>query len=265
MKIYHDSNSFMEHCFHILETSLPSPEPMMIGDGYVLRYRKEHHCLEVAILQKLARYISGLKASLLLLESGYTQEIGALFRTLDEFGEDIMFLSLPGIGKGKWTSTHEKYLDSFFQEEFDNPNNAILSTQKRPTIPRKKIRGAIAEAGMGGLNQNDAVEVSRTLSQAYSGYVHGASEHILEMVGGNPLRYHLSGMAGTMRQDEFASDYWNYSYRGLISVVMAAKVLGSATLVDECYNFLAYFEERTGESGKGDAEQLMAQAKRKNA
>lgn len=265
MNIYHETNKFLEECFHILEAPAPVPEPVKQNDGHVLRYKKENHCLELAIIQKLARYISGLNASLLLLEAGYTQELGAIFRTLDEFGEDIMFLALPISGGIEKTQTHDKYLEQFFQEEFDNPGNAILSDQKRETIPRRKIWAVIADAGKSSLNPHDAREVSRTISQTYSGYVHGASGHILEMVGGNPLQYHLSGMAGTPRQSEFTYNYWDYAYRGLITLVLTAKVLGNAEIVDKGYQFIEHFEKITGDTGSGDAEKLMKKVKRKNA
>ena len=265
MRIYHETNRFLEECFHALEAPAPSPAPMKQGKSLVLRYKETDHCLQLAIIQKLARYISGINASLLLLEEGYTQELGAIFRTLDEFQEDIIFLALPIVGGIEQTKTHEKYLEYFFQEEFDNPDNAILSTQKRETISRKKIRAVIADSGKSGLNPHDNREVSRTISQAYSGYVHGASCHICEMVGGDPLQYFLSGMAGTPRQAEFAYNYWDYAYRGLISVVLAAKALGDAAIVDSAYKFIDYFEGVTGDTGSGDPEKLMKKIKRKNA
>ena len=265
MSIYHETNIFLEGCFHSLEAPVPPPVPIKQGEGFILRYKKEHHCLELAIVQKLARYISGLNASLLLLESGFMQELGAIFRTLDEFQEDIAFLALPIVGDVEFSDTHKKYLEHFFQEEFDNPNNAILSTQNRDGVPRRKIWAVIANSGKTGLNPHDQKELSRTISQAYSGYVHGASCHICEMVGGNPLRYFLSGMAGTYRQEEFAYNYWDYAYRGLISVVLSAKALGNVDIVEKGYSFIKYFEETTGDTGSGDPEKLMKKVKRKNA
>jgi len=265
MSIYHETNAFLEECFHALEAPVPPPMPTKHGQDWVLRYHEEHHCLELAIVQKLARYISGLNASLLLLESGFTQELGAIFRTLDEFQEDIVFLALPIFGGVEVSETHKKYLEQFFQEEFDNPDNAVLSTQKREPIRRKKIWAVIANSGQSGLNPHDHREVSRTISQAYSGYVHGASCHICEMIGGDPLHYFLSGMAGTPRQAEFAYNYWDYVYRGLISVVLAAKALGDATVVEKGYKFIDHFEAATGDTGSGDPEKLMKKVKRKNA
>jgi hypothetical protein len=89
--------------------------------------------VEAAIVQKCARLISGLNASLVLLRAGYVQELGAVFRMLDEFNEDILFLC-QAIRDGQLTKLHDDYLDFFYQEEFDNPDNAFLSTQNRPTM-----------------------------------------------------------------------------------------------------------------------------------
>ncbi|MEJ1362436.1 MAG: hypothetical protein RPU43_11985 [Candidatus Sedimenticola sp. (ex Thyasira tokunagai)] len=261
-EIYRETNAFLEDCFHDLEAPAPKPVPVKHGDDFVLRYREKHQCLELAIVQKLARYISGLNASLLLLEKGYTQELGAIFRTLDEFQEDIGFLALPITCNEEISELHKKYLEQFFQEEFDNQNNAILSTQKRAPIPRKKIWAAIGNSGQTGLNPHDHREVTRTISQAYSGYVHGASCHICEMVAINPTHYFLSGMAGTPRQQGFVYNYWDYAYRGLISVVIAAKALGDATVVEKGVKFIEYFESATDDTGSGDAEKLMRAIKR---
>ena len=263
MRIYQETNKFLEKCFHELEAPIPSPVPTQLGEKVVLRYNIKR--LEIAIIQKLARYISGLNASLLLLETGYTQELGALFRTLDEFNEDICFLALPIVGGIEVANTHTKYLDQFFQEEFDKPEKAILSTHKREPIPRKKIRAVIANSGKSGLNPYDSQELSRTISQAYSGYVHGASCHICEMIGGKPLRYFLAGMPGTYRQSEFVYNYWDYAYRGLITIVLVAKVLGDGDMVKKVYEYIDHFEKVTGDTGSGDAEKLMKKIKRKTA
>ena len=85
------------------------------------------------------------------------------------------------------------------------------------------------------------------------------------MIGGDPMHYFLSGMAGTPRQAEFAYNYWDYAYRGLISLVFAAKALGEAGIVERGYKFIEYFESTTGDTGRGDPDKLNKKAKSKNA
>jgi hypothetical protein len=249
MVIYQQVSDYLEECFHYMERHAPSPDIIEIGGKKCLRYTGQ--LIETAIIQKLARYLSSSNAARVLLEHGYTQEVGVMFRTLDEFLEDLMFLCLPLTG-GELTETHKKYLEYFYQEEFDNPDNAFLSTQNRPTIPRKKIQSALANSGKDSLNPSDSQKNQRTISQAYSGYVHGSSVHLIEMVGDHPLRYFLKGLAGTKRQQEFAYNYWDYAYRGILAVMCTTKALGFGDLYEECLEFRKDFEKQTGDIGSGD-------------
>lgn len=197
-----------------------------------------------------------------VLSGGFVQELGALFRTLDEFNEDIIFLCR-AMQSDEVSEQHKKYLDSFYQEEFDQPDNAIESAQKRPTIPRKKIQAAISNMPESGLNPSDHKEVLRTISQGYSGYVHGASSHIMEMYGGNPPNYHISGMLGTPRIVESIKDAWNYFYRGLLSVMFVAKAFRQDDLLKELYAFRDYVEKKSGQTDWKEPEKKMKEIKKK--
>lgn len=142
MDTYQQVNHFLENCFRKIELDAPQPQVVNLGSKKALRYPSK--TLEIAILQKLTRYISGLNSSLILLNYGYTQEVGVLFRTLDEFFEDILFLCIP-LNNGERSNLHEEYLKDFYQEEFDDPDNVFLSPQIRKTISRKNIHAALAE------------------------------------------------------------------------------------------------------------------------
>jgi hypothetical protein len=132
----------MGQAFSALSRKVGQPEREPMGDGYVYRYKEKS--IYQAIVQKLARVVTGLQAISLLNGAGLLQEQTALQRTLDEFEEDIAFLCFEIIF-GEITELHKEYLAAFkeylaafYEEEFDNPESAIDSTQKRPMIPRKK-------------------------------------------------------------------------------------------------------------------------------
>lgn len=61
---------------------------MRHGDSFVFRY--EEKTLLQALIQKLARMVSGLHAARLLCDNGFLQEQRALQRMLDEFHEDLV-------------------------------------------------------------------------------------------------------------------------------------------------------------------------------
>src|SRR5688572_901973 len=67
--------------------------PKRVRTGKSVGYRYEEKSIEVALVQKLARVVSGLRAAGLLHDNGYLQEQGVMQRTLDELGEDIAFLT----------------------------------------------------------------------------------------------------------------------------------------------------------------------------
>lgn len=233
----------MEKSLGGLVKRLPAPRPMPILDSFAFRY--EEKTIHQALVQKLARIISGLHAAHVLLEAGFLQEQAALQRMLDEFQEDVTFLSCAVIFDDV-TDLHKRYLDVFFEEEFDKPEDPVASTQKRPMVPREKIRAYIARVEGSGLDPSRGAALGRTLSKAYSGYVHGASPHIMEMYGGNPPHFHVSGMRDTPRFVDHQDDLWNYFYRGICAFGFAAKAFGDESLVESIRRYRDQFAKASG-------------------
>lgn len=97
-----------------------------------------------------------------------------------------------------------------------------------------------------GVNQSKVLDAGETISKTYSGYVHAASPQIMDMCGGEPPRFHLTGMNGTARIAEHVEDAWNYFYRGLLTVTIVAKALGDGKLVDHMYKCISRFETAQG-------------------
>lgn len=62
----------LDKAFRKLEGMVPPPQKESQGDGFVFRYREK--TIHQAILQKLARVVSGLHAARLLFQHGFVQE-----------------------------------------------------------------------------------------------------------------------------------------------------------------------------------------------
>jgi hypothetical protein len=222
-----------------------APQRVPVGDSFFVRYVEK--TIHQAIIQKLARMTSTLHAARILLECGFIQEQAALQRMLDEFQEDISFLSYAAIS-GEITDVHHAYLAAFYEEEFDKPNDPVGSTQKRPMVPRQKVRAYLARMEGTELDPSRTIALSHTLSKAYSGYVHGASPHIMEMYGGKPPRFHVSGMIGTPRFSSHKDDLWNYFYRGICAFGFAAKAFGDQALFSSIQRYRDEFARRSGKA-----------------
>lgn len=132
----------------------------------------------------------------MLLTNGYVQEANVIFRTLDEIQEDIFFLASAETNNAH-TDRHTQYLEAFYSDPVFSRVGGSLDIPKPNLVPRKKIRAHTMNAMGQGINVSKALSASESVGTAYSGYVHAASENIMEMYGGDPPRFHINGMRGT--------------------------------------------------------------------
>lgn len=215
----------LEGAFRRLEAQVPPPVEVPHEGGVVLRYHER--LAQQALLQKLARYISGLRAAHLLLDHGYCQELGVIQRTLDEIEEDIMFVTL-GL-TDELTDLHKSYLDHFWMEE-PGPS----------TVRRDKIR-AFVNGGVD--NPSSANAAGRTVFKTYSAYVHATSISIIDMWAGDPPCYQLAGMHQSPLYADHVEDIWNSFFGGLISAVYVAKAFDDEPLMVERIAVMKAFRE----------------------
>lgn len=240
--LYNQTLHHLDQAFRKLETMVPPPQKVPHGNSFIFRYVEK--TIHQAMVQKLARVISGLQAARLLLENGFLQEQAAVQRMLDEFHEDVLFLAYAVINKQE-ASLHQEYLDAFYKEEFDAPT-AIESSHDRPMVKRKKIRAYVARVDLQGTDPSTGVTLSHTIHSGYSGFVHGASPHIMDMVEGNPPRFRIHGMNGTSRQEEHRHDLYNPFFRAIISFAVAAKAFGDNKLAQSLHAWLLEFDKLSG-------------------
>ena len=253
MRALWDTISVCEAVFRKLEALIPIPVRATIGDDFAYRYKE--HTPQIVVVQKLSRIVTGLRACLVLLENGLYQEVGAVFRMLKEFDEDVQFMC-EAIRSGRLTELQERFMSDFFQPEFDH-ENPFLARQSRNRVPRRQIQAALARIPENPVNPSDAQESARSLTNTYSGYVHGASEHILDMCAGDPPRYQLAGMRGTRRQNEFEGLAWNYFYRALLDFMWAAGAFGLSELLGELFEYRDAFEKNSGKTEWEKPEKLL--------
>ncbi|PXV53601.1 hypothetical protein SAMN04487785_116112 [Dyella jiangningensis] len=228
----------MELGLRRLEKLVPPPSDVLLHGNKVLRYTEQ--TIQQAIVAKLARYMSLLNGARILMEHGQVHEQALLQRCLDESESDIFFLSLALI-KDARAPLHNEFLTKFWKEEYDAPK-AIDSSQNRAPPNRKKIRAWIANTV--GDDPSTAIKADRSLYKSFSGYIHGAAPHIMDLHDGQ--RFHVTGVHGTYRHEEHRHDLWNYYYRGLCAVAFAAKALGDDVLFQSMYKQRDEFAVATG-------------------
>ena len=78
----------MGNAFRRLETQLDAPEQIPHKDGFIFRFKEKG--IHQALIQKLARYITGLTAVDVLLTHGLSQEQGVIKRVLSSYRKFIV-------------------------------------------------------------------------------------------------------------------------------------------------------------------------------
>lgn len=250
----------LEGHYHEMERALPAPVRAKIGSGMYFRHPQISDSLLVYL--KGVKLVSTLNAALILLRHGYTQEIGALCRMADDYGNEIMFLINP-LGEDGPSKDQIRMFESFFQEEFDNPDNPLASSQDRETVPRRKINAAFGKIVSDELNPHDAQNVLSTIHKTFSGYVHGAYPHIMEMYGGMPPHFHMDGMLGTPRIPEWEGQLVTYIYRAIMSAELTSRKLGQPETEMAIRSLLVQYETSLNCKPQEKAETMMQREKKK--
>lgn len=238
----------IEKAFRLLESQVPEPKLAAVYGRETYRYTEQS--IQQAMILKLARYVSTLRASLLLLENGYLQEQGALQRVLDELGDDITFLSLSHArGPNKLC---RKFLNVFWQEEFEEDVEPINNSKARYQIPRPEIRNFIANIE-GQPDPQIAIKAGNSLSQTYSGFVHAAAPHIMEMCVEPGARFALAGVFAPSLLQDHIDDFWNYIYRGFLSAQFVALAFNDNDTAAHIRASTEDFESKSGTTFMKDA------------
>jgi hypothetical protein len=120
-------------------------------------------------------------------------------------------------------------------------------------VPRKKIRAYLARLEQQPKDPSSAVKLYHTIHSGYSGFIHGASPHIMDMVGGNPPRFHIHGMAGTPRHEDHRYDLYNPFFRAILSFAIVAKAFGDEELFQSLSAYHLEFDKLSGGMKRKDA------------
>lgn len=217
---------------HKLCVRFPPPKQTTINGKLV--YRFEEQSIHTAILLKAARYVSGLHAGNCLLGQGFLQELGALQRSIGDFEQDCTFLALACI-LGEITKDHEIFLAAFWEEEPDY-QTYINNPKNKHELPRPKIQSYISRAVNGGSPDHNDISTAKYLSRIYSGYIHGAAPHLMDMYDPDARRFEVDGTVSKHLLSEHHLDFQNYLFRGVILISTVANALGDTELKEEAFS-----------------------------
>lgn len=250
----------LEAHYHEMGASISPPIRAKVGNSMFFRHAQRSDLLLCYL--KGIKLVSTLNAAMVLFHHGYAQEIGALCRMADDFFFEIMFFLKP-LGENGPSKDQHRMFNDFFQEKFENPDDPLGSAKDRDNVRRRKINAAFGQIAQDELNPHDAQNTISRVHKAFSGYIHGAYPHIMEMYGGNPPHFHMAGMSGTPRMLEWVDQLVTYVYRAIMITELISRKLGLPDSEKAIRSLLVDYETKLNCRPKESAEQILRKAKKK--
>jgi hypothetical protein len=204
-----------------LSASFPRPAVVKHGEGFVERHAPLERTNGLAAYLKVVKACSTLNGALTLLDGGYVQEAYALGRIVMEQVEDSQFFVIPRDENVRLTKHQTEALDEFYQEEFTDAGDPIGSSQERHRVRREKVRAAIHQDIE---DPSTAGAITKALNRVFSGYIHGAYVHVMELHSNTPGRYSLRGGQG-----HHLTEAIDYFPQFVFSTALAVELLVSRT------------------------------------
>jgi hypothetical protein len=189
----------------IFSKTLTSPAFCKSETQYGFRFKEPN--FQHFLLLRGVRIVSALHASIELAKKGYTQEIAVLLRTQIEYTTQIDFVLTSRDTNGNFSKEAQDFIESYFQDA----HRPSLSEIKKPKkLIQKKVHEIVgarhdrqaAEAGIDIRGRKPADELMSNVYLIFSNYVHGRYPESMDLFGGKPGRFHLSGMSGTPKDQE---------------------------------------------------------------
>lgn len=226
-----------------LSEQVPQPQKVIYKDAFVYRYLEES--LEQALIQKLARLVTGLRALYLLYENGLYQEQSSVQRIVSDITEDVEFLAFSKI-YDEDTCHHKKFIEAFYADELLG-EQPVVGAKKINQVERKKIRAYIDRISSAKVGGKPLLENSKKLHEFHSGFLHAHSTKIMDMYFGNPPYFHLNSMSNSHLQNLYLGQLWDSFYNGVLAFCFASEALNNATIFDAA---LKVAEELVQSAGK---------------
>jgi hypothetical protein len=187
---------------HGFASTLEPPVMMKSEGGF--RYRNpdfRHFCL-----LRASRIVSALNASIELARCGYPQEIGVLYRIVQESSSQINAVMAQITTDGRVNGKLAEFIDAYFKDN----HRSESSSPDSPTKLSQKYVNELIGSQLDQFNPHDptaanwrsAADRYRHIDWVFSNYVHGRYPEAMDLYGGTPGRFHLFGMKGTPKDME---------------------------------------------------------------
>jgi len=187
---------------------------------------------ETVMIGKAVRMVSGIRASLLLADSGFTVECASLLRMVSDFSQEILAVA-EGLIAGRMTEPQERFVRQYFAPMARSPEEYEQSERERYVSREELFKAHFRLAAESTDKADEMRRLSRFLNYVYDKYVHGAYLTSMELYTGRDDSFMLDGHESEQHRDIARVSVAGKLHEVVSALGMMALVFGNDTLNGE--------------------------------
>jgi hypothetical protein len=181
---------------------------------------------------KAVRMISGIRAALLLGDSGYTVECLCLLRTVSDFAQEILAFA-EALMEKRLTDPQERFIRQYFTPIANNPDEYEQQELERYVSREELLK---AQYRLDEKLTGDATKLrrlTRFINYTYDKYIHGAYLTAMELYQGQRHSFMLRGHEGDRSRCVAKASVAGKLHEVLHALGFMAHTAGEKALYDE--------------------------------
>jgi hypothetical protein len=201
------------------------------GDDAVrLEFRQQTP--ESVMIGKLVRAVSGLRAALLLAETGHVTECAAVLRMVSDLCTEISIIGFALDQRDELPAAVKEFVTQYFKPRSRTPDE-YASAERTRYVTREALMRAHKTLAQNHSVDSDLLDRTRRfLNMAYDAYVHGAYETTMELWNQRTNVFEMRGHPSQAKREEFAEAV----FLKMHEVVVAIEVTAAKTAQAEVFS-----------------------------
>ncbi len=211
----------------------PLMPPVVVDEGpHGIRLQFRSHSPHAAMVGKAVRAVSGIRAALLLAETGYVAECASVLRVVSDLCREISAIGYAVHAGGELPSAVVKFVDQYFTPRARTPEQFADQEKVRHVSREDLMKTQVAVARAAGVDPEEQFLLRRFLDMSYDSYVHGAYETSMELYDVQRGGFMMRGHRSTEKRYEFAEAVFMKMHEVVAAVQLTAAVTGHEDVFD---------------------------------
>ena len=214
---------------NLLAAPLLPPRVVNEGDRYIrLEFRQQTP--HAAMVGKLVRAVSGIRAAMALAEAGHVAECASILRIVSDFCTEVSAIAEALNRGGEPPRAVRDFVAQYFTPKARIPEEYAAGERTR-YVSRKELMKAETRMAEGTTVDDEKVRVLHDfLNMSYDAYVHGAYETTMELFDLKTGQFAMRGHPDNSKRREFVQAVFLKAHEVVVAVELTAAVTANATV-----------------------------------